>query len=146
MKRRIIEAVSNFNNGFNCSQAILSTYAPLFGLDKKTALRISCGFGSGIAGMQEICGALSGSFMFIGLKYGNDTAENVDSKEKTYEIIRKFTESFKKEFGSIKCKEIIGCDLNTEEGMKYYEDNSLASEKCSKCVEAAARLVNKILL
>ena len=66
-------AVTLFQEGFTCSQAVLSVFADDFGLDRDLALRISQGFGAGIAYTDDICGALSGAVMVIGLRYGEHT-------------------------------------------------------------------------
>ena len=47
------DAVALFQQGFNCTQSILSVFAPDFGLDQDTARRISHGFGAGIARMDK---------------------------------------------------------------------------------------------
>ncbi len=63
-------AVSLFRQGFSCSQAVAAAFAEEFGLDKETALRLSQGFGGGIARSADWCGALTGAFLVIGLKHG----------------------------------------------------------------------------
>jgi len=50
------EAVALFQQGFTCSQAVLSVFADDFGLDRDLALRISQGFGAGIAYTDDVCG------------------------------------------------------------------------------------------
>ena len=62
------KAVTTFTNGYSCSQAVVSAYAEQFGLDHDTALRIAGGFGGGMGRRGEVCGALTGAFMVIGLK------------------------------------------------------------------------------
>ena len=54
------EAVSAFNRGFNCSQAIFSVYGKDLGIDPETAAKIASVFGAGISKTGEICGAVSG--------------------------------------------------------------------------------------
>ena len=81
------EAVALFQQGFNCSQAVLSVFAPDFGLDRDMARRISQGFGAGIARTDDICGALSGAIMVIGLRYGSIRADDTAAKEKTYAAV-----------------------------------------------------------
>jgi C_GCAxxG_C_C family probable redox protein len=66
-KEKTIDA---FRKGFNCSQAVLSSFSPDLGLEKETALKIACGFGAGMAKLQETCGAVTGAVMVLGLKYG----------------------------------------------------------------------------
>ena len=68
MENRVQVAVNTFKEGFNCAQAVFSAYCDLFGIDRETALRLSSGFGAGMGRKQEVCGALSGAIMLIGLK------------------------------------------------------------------------------
>ena len=67
---RVEQAVSCFQGGFNCSQAVLSTYAQDFGLDREAALKLAAGFGGGMGRMAGTCGAVTGAFMVLGLKHG----------------------------------------------------------------------------
>ncbi|MDR0496836.1 MAG: C-GCAxxG-C-C family protein, partial [Treponema sp.] len=96
MKRqsKVKEAIDCFNNGFNCSQAILSTYCEEFGLDKNTALKIACGLGGGMGRLQETCGAVSGAYLLIGLIHGKGIKEDDTAKEKTYTLVREFAKKF----------------------------------------------------
>lgn len=139
------DAVSSFKNGFNCSQSVLSTFSPQFGLNREKALKISTGFGGGMGSMGETCGAVTGAFMVIGLKYGRIKIEDTLAKEKTYQMVREFVNQFKNIYGSIKCKELLGCDINTLEGKEKAMDQNLFKELCPKFVEDAAKILNKIL-
>lgn len=130
MNNRIEKAAECFSQGYNCSQAVFSTYAPLIGLDYINALRISSGFGAGMGRLQNTCGAVIGAFMLIGCKHGKVNADDHDAKEKVYALIRRFANKFKTLNGSINCKELLGCDLSTEEGIKYAKENNLFSVKC----------------
>jgi C_GCAxxG_C_C family probable redox protein len=90
------DADALFQQGFSCSQAVLSVFAQDFGLDRDLALRISQGFGAGIASTDGICGALSGAIMVIGLRYGRIRADDIAAKEKTYAVVREFLQEFKR--------------------------------------------------
>jgi len=84
MNNRVNQAVSLFESGLSCSQAILSTYSPLFGINQDDALRIARGFGGGMARLSETCGAVTGAFMVISIKYPNIDQQ---AKEETYSLI-----------------------------------------------------------
>ena len=142
---KIEEALKRFNEDFSCSQSIFSTYAPQFGLDEDKALRISTGFGGGMARSGRTCGAVSGSYMTIGLKYGMDSSKDPEEKEQTYNLINKFSEKFKKLNTSLLCREILGCDINTLEGKEFFDKNELLDKKCVKCVRTAAEILEEIL-
>jgi C_GCAxxG_C_C family probable redox protein len=135
------QAVCVFKEGFSCSQAIFSTYGKEFGIDRATALKISAAFGGGMARMGETCGAVTGAFMVIGLKY----AENKDSKEKIYALVKKFAADFKARNGSIVCKELLRNNIGTAEGMKAIKEKNLIKTRCPKLVKDAAEILEEIL-
>ncbi len=86
MSAKSEEAVERFRKGFNCSQAVLGSFSKQFGLDCDKASKVTTGFGGGMR-MGGTCGAATGSFMVLGLKYGNSTAKNKQGKAKTYKKI-----------------------------------------------------------
>ena len=141
---RIEEAISRFKEDFSCAQSIFSTYAPHYGLDEDKALKISTGFGGGMARSGRTCGAVTGAYMVIGLKYGMGVSKDAEAKEKTYQIISDFSEKFQKNHGSLLCREITGCNINTHEGMEYFDQNNLL-EKCFNCVKNAAEILEEML-
>jgi len=106
-------ALACFKEGFNCSQSILSVYGAEYGISRDMALKIACPFGAGIGRMAEVCGAVTGAFMVIGLKYGNTDAKNISAKGNTYQLVSKFADRFKARNGTINCGELLGCDLGT---------------------------------
>ena len=91
----INNAELSFKNGFNCSQSVFSTFAPELGLDKETALKIADGFGAGMGYSAETCGAVTGAFMAIGLKYGRSKSDDDQAKEKINTLIKEFMHQFK---------------------------------------------------
>ena len=139
---KVNEAIACFNEGFNCSQAILSAYCGEFGMDKKTALQIACGFGAGMGRLQETCGAVSGAYMLIGLKYGKFLKEDNPAKEKTYAMVREFARLFEERNKTTCCRELLGVDLL--EG-----DKQTASERvksiCPQMVKDAAEIIESLL-
>lgn len=142
---RIEEALSSFREDFNCAQSIFGTYAPYYGLDRNIALKIATGFGGGMGRSQRTCGAVTGSYMVIGLKNGLGITMDTEAKDKTYQLVNTFSNQFQEKNGSMICKEIIGCDLNTEEGMEYFDQNELLEKKCFLCVQSAAEILEEIL-
>ena len=139
------KAISSFRGNFNCAQSILSSYSDKYGLDKDTALKLATGFGGGMGRMQNTCGAVSGAFMVIGLRYGRGENDDTESRDKTYQLIREFSHRFQKIHGSIICKELLGCDINTDEGRAYYERNDFFEKKCFHYVKDSAKILEDIL-
>lgn len=138
-------AVSCFKSGFCCSQAIFSTYAPRFGVDRDTALKIATGFCGGMGRMGKTCGAVTGAFMLIGLKYGRTTIEDEEAKEKTYRLVREFAEKFTSRNGTIVCNDLLECDISTPEGHQLAEEKNIFDTLCPKLVQDAAEIVEEML-
>lgn len=138
------KAVDLFENKYNCAQSVLTAFGPQFELEPEITLKIACGFGAGMGRLQETCGAVTGAFMVIGLKNGQESKEDTEAKEKTYELVKEFSSRFKQIHGSLNCKDIINCDINTPEGNQYYEENNL-HQKCKSCVEDSVTILNSIL-
>lgn len=139
------KAASCFKEGFSCSQAVFSTFSGDLGLDRITALKISQPFGGGIARMGEICGAVSGAFLAIGLKHGRTKAEDLEARDKTYAIMREFMARFKDRHGSLRCKELLGYDLNTDIGMHLAHESGLLDTLCPNLVRSAAEILENLL-
>jgi C_GCAxxG_C_C family probable redox protein len=145
MSTKIEQAVERFKSGFNCSQAVFSAYAEEFGLNRETALKISSGFGGGMGRMGGTCGAVTGAYMVIGLKFGNTKAEDKAIKQKTYDLVREYSSRFTARNGSTFCKTLIGCDIGTAEGYKAAQEKGVFKSLCPKLVADAAEILEEIL-
>ena len=102
------KAVELFKSGYNCSQAVLGAYAEEIGLDLETALKISSSFGGGMGRMREVCGALTGAFMVIGMLKGDYDSKDNKAKRDLYASIQELADDFKEDNGSIICRELLG--------------------------------------
>ena len=145
MTSRIESAVECFSRGYNCAQAVFSTYAPVLGIPEEEALRVSTGFGAGMGRLQEVCGAVTGAFMLIGCKHSMVEPTDSATKEEAYALERQFAQCFRGLNGSILCKDLLHCDLTTQEGKKFFTENNLATTVCKRCVRDAATLAEEML-
>ena len=141
---RIEEAVACFKDGFTCSQAIMAAYGPTVGLDRDAAIKIASGFGGGMGRLAETCGAVTAAFMVLGLKFGSPTTDR-QAKEAVYALVREFAARFKAIHGSIICRDLLGCDLNTPEGLAVAQEKKLFSTVCPPYVETAATILEEML-
>ena len=139
-------AIACFKEDYNCSQAVLSTYAPTLGLDRETALRVAAAFGGGMGRTGETCGAVSGALMVIGLRYGRSTAGDEGAKEKTYNLAVEFLKTFAaRNDGCVKCRELLGCDISSPEGRQAAREQGLFDTLCPQFVRDAAEIVEQLL-
>ncbi len=134
------KAAELFNRKYNCSQAILGAFCEDYGVKVDTALKIACGLGSGVRS-AEICGAVSGAVLVIGLKYGSDSpGAQAICNIKTEEFIKCFTEANK----SIVCRDILGCDISTELGREKALSEQYFTTICLDMVVKAAQILEEL--
>ena len=141
---RKIEAITLFENGFNCSQAVLGAFTQDLSIDKKTALKIGTGFGGG-ARNGELCGAVTGGLMVLGLKDGHFTKDDQAGKLRSYELAKEFTERFGQAQGDIVCKNLLGYDLSNPEEYKILEDKGSFKTECPKYIETAVEILEEMI-
>lgn len=133
-----------FSNGFNCSQAVLTAFAPDFGLDEKLALMLGTQFGGG-ARNGEMCGAVSGALMVLGLKYGHYESDNSKQKSRAYAIAVEYTNRFKELNGSIVCRDLLGYDLTKPDEAACIKEKNLFGDICPKMIKSAVEVLESIL-
>lgn len=142
---QVERAVSYFEQGYSCSQAILATFGPQLGLEREMALKVAGPFGGGMGGMAETCGVVTGAFMVIGLKHGRTRVEDVQTKEHSFMLVRKFADEFKSRNGTLTCKGLLGHDISTPEGKSLAREKGLYSTLCVGFVRDAAEIIEQIL-
>ena len=133
--------------GYGCAQAVLAAFAEDYGLSEEAALRISTGFGSGMGRMCEVCGALTGAFMVIGLQHGkvaSDGSKYGTDTETTYRLVAELAKKFKARNGSIYCRDLIGHDLSNPEERAKVVQMGLFSTTCGKCILDSVELLEEI--
>ncbi|MBP3415624.1 MAG: C_GCAxxG_C_C family protein [Clostridia bacterium] len=137
-------AVELFSGGFNCSQAVLTAFASDFGLSEELTLKLGSEFGSG-ARNGELCGAVSGALLVLGLKYGHCNSADTERKMRAYAIADEFTRRFREVNGSIVCRELLGYDLTNPEDMAVISEKNLFREFCPLMVKSAVKVLESIL-
>ncbi len=133
-----------FNSGFNCTQAVLNSYQEDFDFDEKFALSISTGFGGGMGRLQKTCGAVSGAFMVISLYNAQKYKTIPERKTETYKMVQQFHKRFVELNNTSDCSELLGCDLNTEDGQLYQIENDLVKKVCEKCIIDSVKILDEL--
>lgn len=124
---------------------MFSTYGPRFGLEVDTALKISSAFGGGIGRTGDVCGAVIGALMAIGLEYGRTKPNDDEAKEKTYHLSQEFLQKFRERNDSIVCRDLLGVDISAPDGRERIEELGLEEKVCQKAVRDAAEILEEIL-
>ena len=137
-------AAQLFLDGCSCSQAVMTAFCDLTGMDRSTALRLSAPFGGGIGRMREVCGAVSGMMMVVGLLYGFEPSEGSTAKSAHYHLVQELAEQFRQQAGSIICREILKnppADPNpSPRTAEYY-----ANRPCARMVMMAAEILDRYI-
>ncbi|TFG16516.1 MAG: C_GCAxxG_C_C family protein [Promethearchaeota archaeon] len=122
----------------NCAQIILSTYGPHTGsqkIDSKLCMNIAAAFGGGVNLTGNVCGAVTGALMALGLKYGKNIQE-------VTRVSNQFMDEFIAIHGSVICHELIGQDLSYDENPSK-ENQENVFKNCPKYIFDAAQLLEK---
>jgi C_GCAxxG_C_C family probable redox protein len=136
-------AAANIASGkMNCSQSVLTAFAEELGLETRLARKLALGFGGGMGRTGKTCGAVTGAYMVIGLKQDDLKAENTGQiKDEVYALVREFNKRFTAINGSVACKELLGCDLSTAEGVAAAREKKLFTTLCPKFVHNAVEVL-----
>lgn len=146
VEERVALAKQNFMSGYNCSQSVVLAYADVVGVDPKLMATISASFGGGMGRLREVCGAVSGMFFIAGFIAPAFDPSNKIAKTANYALVQEFAESFRKENGSIICRELLGLSVRKQEPTpedrtpEYYK-----KRPCAELVAMAARFVGEKL-
>lgn len=135
-------AKSYFLEGYNCTQAVVLSFSDVINVDRETLMKISCSFGGGMGRLREVCGAVSGMFIVLGLLEGYSGPEKGQVKADHYAKVQKLAKQFEEAMGSIVCREILGLSVKHDDPVpeartkEYYQ-----KRPCPDIVKLAAEIV-----
>ena len=136
-------AVELFGRELHCSQAVVAAYAEDCGISYEQAVRIGSCLGSGMR-KGAVCGACTGALIVLGLLYGQHSENDAEGRQRSNKVNDLLMERFSALCGSYGCKEILGCDISTSEGLAYARSNGLFAKSCPKAVENAVQAIEEI--
>lgn len=138
------KAAELFLKGYNCAQAVAVAFCDMTGLDPDQTAKMVSGFGGGMGGLREVCGAVSGMFFVVSCLYGYQDPTDDEAKRHLYSRIRELATKFQEQTGSIICREILKnppADPNpSPRTAEYY-----AKRPCARMVMVAAGLVDDFI-
>lgn len=146
LEERKKKAVAFFEQGYNCSQAVFIAYSDMYGIDTETAAKLATSFGGGMGRLREVCGAVSGMFLVLGLHYPFTDTKDKAAKNNNYKAVQRTANEFKSIMGSYICADLLKLKRepqnpeSSERNEFYYKSRS-----CTQCVAVAAEIVGKEL-
>ena len=132
-----------FSNGFNCAQSVLAVFCEKYDMDRDTALKIAGGLGGGFR-HGDMCGAVSGAVLVVGLKYGHCTVDAGELKSNCNNKTIEFMDLFKKKNGAVICREILKYDLSVEAEYKQAQEQNLFKTICMDMVVSAVEILEEL--
>jgi C_GCAxxG_C_C family probable redox protein len=135
-------AATVFSQKFNCSQSVFSAFAGQLGLDRQTALKLASPFGGGVARRGEVCGAVSGALLALGLARG---ADEPAGKEEIYRLSQEFMRLFEEKHTSVLCRDLIACDISTPAAYQAAAERRVFKTICPQLVQDAVEIAQKLL-
>ena len=138
------KALVYFGNKFHCSQSVLAAFADEVGLTEEQALKLGACFGGGMR-QGEVCGAVTGALMVLGMLYGQYDINDTQSRQVANEVNVKMMDRFRKKCGSYICNDLLGCDISTQTGVEYARANNLFTELCPQMVANAVDVLEEII-
>lgn len=139
------EAVDLLAEGYSCSQSVFSVYAKEYGLDPALARKIATGFGGGVGRTGNMCGAVSGAILVLGLANGMNSLQEPDWRGKSYSLDKMFIEKFVSRFGSIQCPDLLGYNMAIPEELAESKRVGAAKKVCPELVRGAAEILEEML-
>jgi len=111
-------------------------------LDKETALKLASPFGGGVARRGEICGAISGALLVLGLARG---ADEPAGKDEIYRLSQEFMRLFEEKHATVICRDLLSCDIGTPDGWQMAKEAGKFTTICPVLVRDAAEIVQTFL-
>lgn len=104
------QAIANFKDGYNCAQAVFLAFGDLTGIAPEAAAAMAAPFGGGFGRQREVCGAVSGMCLALGVLYGYSDPHDMAQKTAHYGAVQALCAEFRARAGSIICRELLDSD------------------------------------
>ena len=146
MSERGEKAEKLFREGYNCSQAVFCAFRDVTGLELDEAAKLASPFGGGMGRLREVCGAVSGALLVLGVVEGYSTPGDPEAKKKHYERVREFARRFTEKNGSIVCRELLsGVGATVGGDPDPRTDEFYKKRPCPNLIRDAADIVGEML-
>ena len=138
-------ALERFSQGYNCAQSVFTVFATAKKLDLETARQIAALFGGGISRSGEICGAINGGLMALGLILATFDPTDNEAKDRLNQLGQEFISRFEARFGNRHSRNLTGVDLRTTQSHHAAKASGVLQNQCPQYVAFAVEAVEEIL-
>ena len=138
-------ALKLYNQGYNCAQSILVTFAEEAEISAEMAFSIASGLGGGIGRTQNVCGAINAGAIVIGLKFGKHEPNDVNSKNWVVNHVGDFIKECRQELGESQCSDLLKFDINDPKQNMEAEESGHTLKVCNNAIATTAKILEKYL-
>ena len=136
-----IRAREYFSLGYNCAQSVLRALLEEKGIFFEEAPILAAGFGGGISRRGEMCGAVTGAIMAIGIILGKQIKDPVEHKNITYNSVNEFIKKFNQIHNTVICNELIGFDISDTVAREKGNEEGIFDNVCPNFIESAIKII-----
>ena len=115
------------------------------GIENDLVPRIATAFAGGMGRSGEVCGAVVGAIMCVGIKHGREEPGQWQADDIPNGLTQCFLRAFRDEMGSLYCRELTGFDLSTPEGLQAFRKSDVPKTVCLRAVGFAYDETLKLL-
>lgn len=135
-----------FEDGYNCSQSVVAAFCDEMDIDLDLALRMSSSFGGGMGRLREVCGAVTGMFVVLGIMYGYTDPTDSVAKAAHYELVQSVAGQFKSKNSSLICRDLLGLSVEHDSPIpEERTDSYYSSRPCADLVVHAATILDEYI-
>lgn len=139
---RYEQAAAYHHKGFNCCQSVLAAYADLTGLSEQASFDLGGGFGAG-AQTGELCGAITGAILTLGMLTPVDAEDPVGSKRRTGKLAKEFQKRFQEKFGDLRCHPLLKREIQATEETPAAQELDLTN-RCDILIVSAVEIIEEM--
>lgn len=139
------QAVVFYQQGYTCAQSILASFAARYDLPQNLAFRLGEPFGAGTSCTGDMCGAVTGAILVLGLQYGSILSNDDAARSLTYQRVHELLYRFQEIHGSVQCTDLLGYNLSDPKQFKTVCEKGLFNQRCPIFVRDAAQILTELL-
>ena len=131
--------------GYRCAQSVVGAFADLTGWEPEQLFAAVGSFGGGVGGShEELCGAVSGGLLVLGLLFPHTQGEDRDGKRQIYGLAKQFRQRFFETFGHTRCGDLLRARCGVSEKTTAAARLGLTAH-CDIMVVTAVELLEALL-
>ncbi len=145
MHPEVEQSVAFYHQGYTCAQSILASFGARYGLPQDLAFRLGEPFGAGTSCTGDMCGAVTGALLVLGLQYGSILSNDDAARFRTYQRVQALIHRFREVHRSINCPDLLGYNLSDPVQFQMAGETGLFTQRCPVFVRDSAQILAELL-